>query len=248
VDNAFLAVPKRRRVWLLTATVVVVLAAAGLVLARQATTSGSAESATAGPMPGSSATAAPSAALMPSAMVSAPPVLLRLVRGTRTVAGVSVGYPHTRAGAVSAGIEYVTQVTSNLDLQRAVAIGGAITDGSRGSADVFANGPMSTRQALGVATTGPVPAGASVVTSPAAYQVRDAGQDSILVLVLAYLTLRSESVGLTSRTAVFPIQLVWKDGDWKDTQRAADAPDYTGLGAPPGTPAAVAAGWQEFLK
>ncbi|WP_179277045.1 hypothetical protein [Actinoplanes regularis] len=168
--------------------------------------------------------------------------------GSRTVGGVRVGYPHTQAGAVSAAIEYVTQATSNLDLQRAVTIGETITDGSYGPSDVFAEGPMSIRKALGVATTGPVPAGASVVTSPAAYQVRDASRDSVTVLVLAYLTVRSQNSGIRSQVAVFPIQLVWSDGDWKDTKRADSAPDYAQLRTQPGTPEAAAAGWQEFLQ
>src|SRR5204862_3059028 len=51
---------------------------------------------------------------------------LTVVHGARMVNGVGVGYPHSLTGAVSAAVEYYSQLGSNLEPQRGTVLGGLI--------------------------------------------------------------------------------------------------------------------------
>lgn len=164
--------------------------------------------------------------------------------GSRTVNGVRVGYPHTTAGAVAAIVEYGPALAASLEPDRASQVGVAVADDSFGdAASYFANVPVNARRRMGVPLSGPLPGGSSEVLSPLAYQVRDAGSDSVTVLLLAYLTTNSPTRGLESFHATFPYYLVWHQGDWKLTKQPSDAADYSALRRPPGTADAAAAGW-----
>ncbi|MFF5230275.1 hypothetical protein [Dactylosporangium sp. NPDC000521] len=182
-----------------------------------------------------------------AAAPSASPGPLRLVRGSRTTDGVSLGYPQSVAGAVSASVEWSTLVASNLDLQRAATFGTLVGDGSIPAGDWIA-GVISVRELLGVATSGPVPLGASVVSSPVSYQVRDMAEDRVTVLILAFYTLRSDTYGYRSAVAVFPLLMVWNGADWKMHDRPDNAHDYAELRLQPGSSEAAAAGWLDFLQ
>lgn len=173
---------------------------------------------------------------------------LRLVRGENERDGVRVGYPQSVTGAVSAAIEYGTEITSTLDLDRVPAVLRAVSDGSYGSSDAdLQAAPTFWRQKLGLPTTGPVPAGASLELVVSAYQVKDREPERITVLILGYVTGTTAEAGPQSFLLVFPVLLVWT-GDWKLQKRSEDAPDYAELRARPGTPEAVAAGWQEYAR
>lgn len=185
----------------------------------------------------------------PSASVSQPAGPLGLVKGERTVEGISVGYPHSTAGAVSGAAEYLTRVVSNLDENRARTIADVIADRSfDGAADYLAQGPANVRRALGIPPTGPVPSGVSVTFGPAAYQLRSTTPDSMTVLILAYYTTSTPDAGVKSTVGVYPMDLYWDGQDWKvrkpDVTKNAD---YVSLAAQPGSTQAAANGWLELL-
>lgn len=243
MDNTFLAAPRRARKRALVAVAAVALVLSAAVVVTRGGDQGTAHAAPADTaVPVEAATAAASPAQSPGGAATASP--LTLVDGARRVNGVAVGYPHSRTGAVSAAMEYATQMGSTLDPARAVQIGEAITDPATGRpAAAFAEGPTDSRRRLGLAMSGPVPTGASMSLGPVSYQIRDADRDHVNVLLLGYLTVITPAKGMQNLVGVFPMPLVWSDGDWKMVRRAADAPDYAELRLAPGSTEAVAAGW-----
>ncbi|MDP9818505.1 hypothetical protein [Spirilliplanes yamanashiensis] len=173
---------------------------------------------------------------------------LRLVRGGRVVDGLHVGFPRSTAGAVSAAVEFWTQLGSTLDPDRARSIARRIAVRSwKTAGEELAAGTVSTRRQLALPAAGDVPPGTSVSLGPVAYQLRDPGEDRVTVLVLAYLITTTPTVGTQSRIGVFPAPLRWDDGDWR-IERAQGRSDYRGLQAQPGSPEAVAAGWLDFVS
>ncbi|HLL66747.1 MAG TPA: hypothetical protein VK453_13565 [Micromonosporaceae bacterium] len=173
---------------------------------------------------------------------------LRLVAGATTVDGVRVGYPRSTVGAVSAAIEFCTQLGSTLEPDRARRIGARVAVRSwKGAAEDLGQGPVNTRRRLGLPVNGAVPPGASISLGPVAYQVRDAKADSMTVLVLAYMITTTPTEGTVSRLGVFPAPLRWDDDDWR-IYAVDDGTDYRSLQAPPGSAQARAAGWLDFQQ
>lgn len=171
---------------------------------------------------------------------------LRLPRGRMVISNVEVGYPHTKAGAVAAAVEYTAQM-GTLDPDRAAAIGRLIADDSIAEApDRFAKSRLDMRRALGLTTSGPVPPGASFELSPAAYQLRDASADSVTVLLLIYFVTTTPQAGTVNRVVVFGNRMHWNGLDWK----FAEPPDgdYAALRVRPGTGDAEAVGWREWRR
>jgi hypothetical protein len=259
VDNPFLAGPHRARSRALTAIAAVVLIAVAALAVRltfahadqtRPSTSDSHQVGTSSRPLGSGdphqTTPRASATASPSSSSAGLPI--RLVKGSRQANGVWVGYPHTLVGAVSAYVEYGTQMLSNLDLQRAVDIGRVITDGSYGPPENLVSAPIGLRRLLGLPTSGPVPLGCSVTFTPVAYQIRNETQDRMTVLLLAYLTSQTPNEGLKTRIGVYPLPMAWASGDWKAAKPASDAPDFLELRVEPATPQAAAAGWLDFLQ
>jgi hypothetical protein len=195
------------------------------------------------PLPGTSA----SAASTPSAVGSPGSGPLALVQGNALINGLHVGYPHSLPGAVSAAVEYWTQLGSTLDSDRAATIARLAANPTWTSAPAtFAEGPTNTRQTLGLATSGPVPTGASVQLEPVEYQVRDASANTVTVLLLSDYTTTTTAEGTTTHVGVFPLDLIWTAGDWKIAD--ANSQDDTSLAALPGSAQASADGWQEMTQ
>lgn len=190
-----------------------------------------------------SATTSPSASVSPQA--SGP---LRLVPGERLVDGIRTGFPHSTAGAVSAAVEMWSQKGSTLDPVHAANVGRQMADSSWGDAEQrFAAGTRDARQQLGLTAEGPVPAGASMVLGPVAYQLREVSADRVTVFLLGYLTTSTPGGQLETKHSVFPTVLRWDGGDWKVSDPGNQSAILTGLVAKPGSPEAKALGWQEFL-
>jgi hypothetical protein len=241
VSADFLAAPRPTRWWHLT---LVVIAALVLGVVVVAATRG-------GARPVASPT--PSESPAPTRSVSTPaevPVAepLRLVSGRKNVDDVAMGYPQSVAGAVSAAVEYWTQIGSTLDPDRARRIGERIAARSWTNAgDDLAQGPVNTRRQLGLPAKGPLPPGASVSLGPVAYQLRDAHASRVTVLLLAYLITTTPAVGTQSRLGVFPASMRFERGDWR-VDNDNGATDYGSLQAPPGSAQARVAGWSDFLQ
>lgn len=236
----FLATPRRSISWVTRIVGLLVLALLAALAFRLASGDGP-TAAPPTPSAGPSSGAAPS----PSGGQAAEP--LRLVRGGQTVDGIQVEFPRTTAGAVSAAVEYWTQLGSTLDADRARSIAERIAVRSWETAgEDLAQGTANTRRRLGLPVQGPLPPGAAVSLGPVAYQLRDAGEERTTVLLLGYLISTTPTVGTTSTVGVFPAPLRWDDGDWRI--EPASGADYRSLAKPPGSPEAAAAGWLDFLS
>lgn len=243
MSNEFLN-PRRRTSRYAALTVAGLAALTGVtyvVASAMSGTHASADSPSTHPNPAPVTTAA--TAVAPASPGSAAPVTL--TRGGQLVSGVSVGYPHTLAGAVSAASEYMTDLGSTLDPDRTAAVMRLVADPSYtdGPAE-WAKGTSDARASLGLPTSGLLPSAAAVMLGPAEYQVRDASADQVTVLLLARYTISLPGTGTKSSNAVFPLRMHWAGGDWKVLK--PDGATYTSLAAAPGSDQASSLGWQEL--
>jgi hypothetical protein len=182
----------------------------------------------------------------PVASVSSEP--LTIVQGNQLIDGLHVGYPHSGTGAVSAAVEYWTQLGSTLDPDRAATIARLAADPAWADGpEQLAKGPVATRQTLGLPTTGPVPTGASVQLEPVEYQVRNGSASTTTVLLLADYTTTTPAEGTSTHIGVFPLQMIWTASDWKIAD-PTDNNTYSNLAAVPGSAQASSDGWAELSQ
>lgn len=243
MSDPFLRQPRRAvRYAVLGAIVLLLIVVVGLVIE---TTLGPHDAHGPGPIPAPASEPITKPSETPSPNQLGP---VRIERGRDLVNGVYVGYEHSTPAAISAAVEYWTQIGSTLDPDRAAAVGRLIADPSWTEAPTqVAQGPVAARRSLDLPASGPAPAGASVVLTPTEYQLNAASVDQVTVLLLADYTTTTPGQGTKTRVGVFPITLRWAAGDWKAL--APDpAADYGNLRADPGSPAASAAGWQELTR
>lgn len=171
---------------------------------------------------------------------------LQVVTGSELVNGVYLGFPHSSAGAVSAADYVVGEVFSTLDPDRAAAVmrltaAPAYAD----AAQQAAQGAVADRQDLGIAASGPVPAGYSLLVQPEEYQAWNVHADSVTVLLLCDFTTTQPGAGTQTRIAVFPVHMTWAQADWKVATFGAGG--ETALAADPFSAQAASLGWQELL-
>ena len=171
-----------------------------------------------------------------------PPGTLMRVGGTHLINGLYLTYPHTQAGAVSAAVEFIGELGSTLDPDRAATIARLTADASFGGApQAAAAGVVSTRRHLGLPVTGPLPPGTAVSLVPAMYQVRDVTSARVTVLLLFGYT-AIVPAGIQEHVGAVATTLRWTAASWRLLSRAG--PGTSGLIATPGTAAAAAKGWK----
>jgi hypothetical protein len=243
-ENAFLRDSSPRRAKLALG------AAAGLALAALVGyLAGSGATHPAASAPSTARTSAPAAAATPSAVPTASASslgLIQLVRGSTLINGMYVGYPHSTTGAISAAVEYVTQIGSTLDPDRAATVARLAADPSyTGAQTDAAQGAVSDRTSLGLPSTGSLPAGSSITVEPVEYQLRDVQPDRALVLLLADMSTSTTTGGSQTRLAVFPLVMHYTAGDWKFLPFDNSA-NWAALSAVPGSADAAGKGWAEF--
>jgi hypothetical protein len=171
---------------------------------------------------------------------------LQVVQGRELVNGVYLGFPHSTAGAVSAADYVVSEVFSTLDPDRAAAVMRLTAAPSYASApQQAAQGAASDREDLGIAASGPVPAGYSLLVQPEQYQTRDVRAGSVTVLLLCDFTTTQPGTGTQTQIAVFPVRMLWAQADWKVASFGGGAD--ASLAAEPFSSQAASAGWQELL-
>jgi len=194
------------------------------------------------PLPGGSSVP-PSPVPTPRPALAGP---LQVIQGRQLVNGVYLGYPHSMQGAVSAAVEFMTQIGSSLDPDRAAAVLRLTADPSYASGPQdFANGAVSERRDLSLPASGEVPAGASVVLEPAEYQAWAVNTGQVTVLLLADDVITLPDLSTQTRVGVYPLRMHWAQGDWK-ILRPDPAAAYSFLSAAPGSPQAAADGWKEL--
>ena len=186
---------------------------------------------------------------VPSTAASGGPPLpgpLPVVQGRELVNGVYLGFPHSTVGAVSAADYVVSEVFSTLDPDRAAAVMRLTAAPSYADApQQAAQGAASDREDLGIATSGPVPAGYSLLVQPEEYQARNVHADSATVLLLCDFTRTQPGTGTQTQIAVFPVQMTWAQDDWKVASFGTG--DDARLAAEPFSSQAASLGWQELL-
>jgi hypothetical protein len=184
----------------------------------------------------------PTPSSTPSPALTGP---LQVTQGNQQINGVSLGFPHSTAGAVSAADALASEVGSTLDPDRAAAVMRMVADPSFANApELAARGVASDRTALGLQASGPVSQGYDLELSPQEYQVRDVSADRVTVLLLADIIGTTPGQGTTTKVGVFPVALHWAQGDWKVLPTPVT--DYSALTAEPGSAQAASLGWQEL--
>jgi hypothetical protein len=168
------------------------------------------------------------------------------VAGTRPVNGLYLGYPHSPTGAVSAAVEFATELGSTLDPDRAATIARLVADPSDGNAPLAAaQGVASTRHHLGLPAAGPLPPGTAVSLVPAMFQLRDVTASRVTVLLLFdYTALVPHDI--SGHLGAVAAGMHWTTAGWK--LLGPGGPDVSGLIATPGTAAAVAKGWKAMTN
>ena len=88
------------------------------------------------------------------------------------VNGIYTRYPRTEAGAVSAAVEFITELGSTLDPDRAATVARLTADSSyRAAAQDAAASAIAARHALGLPPSGPLPPGTGAFLVPVMYQL-----------------------------------------------------------------------------
>ncbi len=170
---------------------------------------------------------------------------LRLVLGSRMVNGVYTDYPHSQAGAVSAAVEFLTELGSTLDPDRAATVA-RLTAGPSypAAAQDAAASAVAARRRLGLPASGPLPPGTAVFCVPVMYQLRGASADQLTVLLLFNYTKTAPS-GTAEHIGVASVRVGWTLASWR-LLRPAGA-DLSGLLTTPGTAQAAAKGWKVMI-
>jgi hypothetical protein len=167
---------------------------------------------------------------------------LRLVGGSGLVNGIYTSYPRSLAGAVSAAVEFMTELGSTLDPDRAATVVRLVADPSyRSAPQDAAAGVLAARARFGLAASGPVPPGTAAYLVPVMYELRDVGAGQLTVLLLFDYTLTAPS-GIRELLGVTAVRLTWTSAGWRLLRPAAS--DLGVLLATPGTAAAAAKGWE----
>lgn len=176
-----------------------------------------------------------------------------LPRGTRTVGTWRLDYPRTTSGAVAAAVEYVSHSGCLTPTCVDDLLAHAFSPAWTGARAKVTGGMRDNRRELGIPDGSPVPAAATAAISPMAYQLDTdprEGHESALtpqvrVVLLCYQGIAGPAIAPANRILVIPATLRWDGTTFKIVP--GDRSYNTQLGARPGTPAARALGWRDFI-
>ena len=171
---------------------------------------------------------------------------IALVPGARWVDGLALGYPATRSGALSAGLEYTAAYVECLDPARLGAIAHAIAaPGEKIGADPQAV-TRGERALIGAPATGPLPAGTALVLTGRMYQLLDFDRGRAHLLLLFTMAASGPNApDLSGKVLALPVQLRWTGGDWKLAAWDGGG-KYRSLVAAPDSTAAYDNGWLDL--
>lgn len=245
--------PRRRRRWLLRALLAWCLAvAAFFTISLGLSSRGAGRQAmppTSLPVPPWDAPSTTPPSAPPAQGQASTPALtgpVQVIPGAQVTGGVTLGWPHTATGAVSAADELAAQVLSTLDPDRAAAVMRLAADPSYPAGpQQAAQGISDERRLLGLPAAGPVPPGYSLTVSPQEYQAPNVTADQATVLLLCDFTTTTPGQGTQTSAGVFPVAVHWAEGDWKALPTPGT--DYSGLVTEPGSPQAASLGWQQLI-
>lgn len=180
-----------------------------------------------------------------------PEVLVLDSVGTTLVSGMWVGFDHDLTGAISAGVEYWSSYTANLDPDRSEVLGPAIFSESM-LADLDADGlramAIDSRESIGVPTDGAVPEGTDLIVAFSNYQTYGYDEDHVNLLLLGEATVYLDDGVPQSSPVLYPLVMVWQSGDWKIDGFPFGDLDYQSLVADPGSLEAAELGWKRLTR
>lgn len=161
---------------------------------------------------------------------------------TRTVAGVPVGYPDTKSGALSAAANYTAAVGGSATLTSSGRAGIVKAIAAPGSADALQSQLNNSDPALAPLKNDQVQQNPFVLrTVPLAVKATSYNQDAATVQVFALALSASTQSTASSGYATGTVNVVWAEGDWKLQQYGAPSPV---VGPMVNGYAAPANGWQ----
>lgn len=136
-------------------------------------------------------------------------------------------------------------MASTLDPDYAASLGRTVGDPADPALPGnLADSVTALRAALQLPSDGPAPARATFLTTPQMYQLREAGNDQVLVLLLTSNTFINAQGGTAGTVGVYPMRMHWAGGDWHLAGIGDAATDYSALSAAPGSADAAGKGWR----
>ncbi|WP_157974919.1 hypothetical protein [Glycomyces dulcitolivorans] len=179
-----------------------------------------------------------------------PEVLVLDTVGTELVSGMWTGFDHDLTGAISAGVEYWSAYSANLDPSRGEALGAVIYSESMLAeldAEALRAMALDSRDEIGVPAEGEVPEGTDLNVAFSNYQTYGHSEDRVNVLLLGEATVYDDGVPQTS-PVLYPLVMVWEGGDWKIDGFPFGDLDYEALLADPGSLEATELGWFRLTR
>ncbi|MBO3732757.1 hypothetical protein [Glycomyces niveus] len=180
-----------------------------------------------------------------------PQVLVLDTVGTELVSGMWTGFDHDLTGAVSAGVEYWSAYSGNLDPGRGEELGASIfsesmlaefdTEGLRAKA-------LDSRESLGIPAEGEVPEGTDLIVAFSNYQTYGYEADRVNLLLLGEATVYVDDGVPQTSPVLAPLVMVWEGGDWKIDGFPFGDLDYQSLVAEPGSLEATELGWFRLTR
>jgi hypothetical protein len=180
-----------------------------------------------------------------------PEVLVLESSGTTLVSDMWTGFDRDLVGAISAGVEYWSTYSANLDPDRSEALGAAIySEGMLAELDAEKLRAMAidSREKIGIPAEGEVPEGTDLNVAFTNYQVYGHSDDRVNVLLLGEATVYTSDGLPESYPVLYPLIMVWESGDWKIDGFPFGDLDYEALVAEPGSLAATELGWYRLTR
>jgi hypothetical protein len=180
-----------------------------------------------------------------------PEVLVLDTVGTELVSGMWTGFDHDLTGAISAGVEYWSAYSGNLDPSRGQELGAAMfSESMLAEFDTEGLGAkaLDSRESIGIPAEGEVPEGTDLIVAFSNYQTYGYEVDRVNLLLLGEATVYVDDGVPQTSPVVTPLVMVWESGDWKIDGFPFGDIDYQALVADPGSLEATELGWYRLTR
>lgn len=180
-----------------------------------------------------------------------PQVLVLKSAGSQLVSGMWTGFDRDLTGAISAGVEYWSTYSANLDPDRSEALGAAIYSESMLAeldAEALRAMAIDSRDKIGLPAEGEVPEGTDLNVAFSNYQTYGHSEDRVNVLLLGEATVYVDDGAPQTSPVLYPLVMVWESGDWKIDGFPFGDLDYETLMTEPGSLEATELGWYRLTR
>lgn len=164
--------------------------------------------------------------------------------------GVSMGWPHTTAGAIAAAVAHWQDLNVLDDQQARTQLQATASKKAPQLVDAGVSAVRRQREQAGLAPSGTTPAGLSVTTSVDAARPRSLDRAGNVIEIWMvydrYAQVKEQAADPAPlKGALTSTVLTWEDGDWKQTRFPRWAYQYRPRSYDPHSPYALADGWRE---